>query len=184
MEDLSLYILDIVQNSISASATLVEIFVKEDQENDKLILIIRDNGKGMDPQSVGRVTDPFYTTRTTRKVGLGLSLLDAVAKACGGRVVISSRPGVGTEVRAEFGYGHIDRPPLGKMEDTISVLVTCNPTIDFVYTHISSKGSFEFDTRDVRQRIGDLSIDHPYVIAWITDYVREGLDGICGGGKE
>ena len=98
MEDLSLYILDIVQNSISASATLVEIFVKEDQENDKLILIIRDNGKGMDPQSVGRVTDPFYTTRTTRKVGLGLSLLDAVAKACGGRVVISSRPGVGTEV--------------------------------------------------------------------------------------
>jgi len=182
MQELSLHILDLVRNSIAAGATKVIISIY--QKGNFLYISISDNGKGMDKDTLRSVESPFMTSRNTRKVGLGLSLLDAVAKACGGRVVISSRPGVGTEVRAEFGYGHIDRPPLGKMEDTISVLVTCNPTIDFVYTHISSKGSFEFDTRDVRQRIGDLSIDHPYVIAWITDYVREGLDGICGGGKE
>ena len=183
MEDLSLYILDIVQNSISAAATIIEIFIKEDEENDRLILIIRDDGKGMDPKSVEMVTDPFYTTRTTRKVGLGLSLLDAAAKASGGGVVVSSQLGVGTEVRAEFGYSNIDRPPLGKMDDTISVLVACNPMADFVYTHISSRGSFVFDTREIRQKIGDLSIDHPDVIDWIGRYIREGLNVICGGGN-
>ena len=183
MEDLSLYILDIAQNSISASATVIEIFVIEDEEKDKLVLTIRDNGKGMDPKTVERVTDPFYTTRTTRKVGLGLSLLDAAAKACGGSVVVDSQLGVGTEVRAEFGYRSIDRPPLGKMDDTIATLVACNPMVDFVYTHNTSRGTFKFDTRDVRQNIEDLPIEHPDIINWIGCYIREGLNVICGGGN-
>ncbi|NLX69551.1 MAG: ATP-binding protein [Clostridiales bacterium] len=183
MEDLSLYILDIVQNSINASASLIEIHVQEDIENNKLILSIIDNGKGMAPQTVGKATDPFYTTRTTRKVGLGLSLLDAAAKASGGGVTVSSELGAGTGVRAEFEYNNIDRPPLGKIDDTITVLVACNPSIDFIYTHTTPKGSFTFDTREVRQKIGDLPIDYPDVINWIGGYIREGLNVICGGGS-
>lgn len=182
MEDISLYILDLVQNSIAAGATLIEISLIEDIQNDKLILIIKDNGRGMDSRTVKRVTDPFYTTRTTRKVGLGLALVEAAAQACNGGVYIFSQPGKGTEVRVEFEYHHIDRPPLGNMDHTIAVLIACNPSIDFVYTHITPVGRLCFDSREVRQKLGELPIDHPEVVEWIREYIREGIDEISGGG--
>lgn len=182
MEDISLYILDLVQNSIAAAATLIEVSVIEDVQNDKLILSIRDNGVGMDSQTVKKITDPFYTTRTTRKVGLGLALVEAAAQACDGGVYIFSQPGKGTEVRVEFKYHHIDRPPLGRIDQTIALLVACNPSIDFVYTHIAPAGRLRFDSREVRQRIGELSLDHPEVVEWIREYIREGIDEISGGG--
>jgi hypothetical protein len=181
MEDISLYILDLVQNSIAAAATVVEILIIEDVQNDKLILCIKDNGVGMDSQLAKKVTDPFYTTRTTRKVGLGLSFIQAAAQACEGSVDVFSEPGKGTEVRVVFRYGHIDRPPLGRMDHTMAVLVACNPSIDFIYTHITQAGSFSFDSREVRHKIGDLPIDHPEVVDWIRVYIREGLDEISGG---
>ncbi|MFO7153607.1 MAG: ATP-binding protein [Caldicoprobacter oshimai] len=182
MEDISLYILDLVQNSIAAVATLIEVSVIEDLQNDKLILSIRDNGVGMDSQVAKKVTDPFYTTRTTRKVGLGLAFVEAAAQACEGNLQIFSQPGNGTEVRVEFKYHHIDRPPLGRIDQTMAALVACNPSIDFVYTHITPFGRLNFDSREVRQRIGDLPLDHPEVVEWIREYIREGLDEISGGG--
>lgn len=184
MEDISLYMLDLVQNSIAAAATLVEISVIEDVQNDKFILSIKDNGRGMDPQTVDRITDPFYTTRTTRKVGLGLAFAEAAARACDGGIYISSQPGKGTEVRVEFRYHHIDRPPLGRIDQTIAALVACNPSIEFVYTHIAPGGRLCFDSREIRQRLGDLPIDHPEVVEWIREYIGEGIDEISGGGKE
>ncbi|MBM7581941.1 hypothetical protein JOD02_000778 [Caldicoprobacter guelmensis] len=182
MEDISLYILDLVQNSVAAGATLIEISITEDIQNDRLILSIKDNGRGMDSQTVKRVTDPFYTTRTTRRVGLGLSLVEAAAQACNGGVYIFSQPGKGTEVRVEFEYHHIDRPPLGSMEQTLVTLVACNPTIDFVYTHTTPVGRVYFDSREVRQKLGELPINHPEVIEWIKEYIKEGIDEISGGG--
>ncbi len=182
MEDISLYILDLVQNSIAAAATLIEVSVIEDVENDKLIVSIGDNGRGMDPQTVKKITDPFYTTRTTRKVGLGLAFAEAAARACDGGIFIHSRPGKGTEVRVEFKYHHIDRPPLGRIDETIAALVACNPSIEFVYTHVAPGGRLHFDTREVRQKLEGLPIDHPDVVEWIREYIGEGIDEISGGG--
>ena len=184
MEDISLYMLDLVQNSIAAGATIIEISVIEDVQNDKLILSIKDNGRGMDPQTVKKITDPFYTTRTTRRVGLGLAFAEAAAQACDGGIYISSQPGKGTEVRVEFRYHHIDRPPLGRIDQTIAALVACNPSIEFVYTHIAPGGRLRFDSREVQQRLEGLPIDHPEVVEWISEYIGEGIDEISGGGKE
>lgn len=183
MEDLSLYILDLVQNSIAASADLIKISVLEDVKNDRLIISIKDNGRGMEPKVVDRATDPFYTTRTTRRVGLGLPFIEAAAQACGGGISVSSQLGEGTEVKISFKHSHIDRPPLGRIEHTITVLVASNPSVDFVYVHTTPLGRLQFDTKEIRQRIGALPIEHPDVIDWICSYIGEGLNEICGGGR-
>jgi len=181
MEELSLHILDIVQNSISAMAKIVSIAVMEDDRNDRLTVVVEDNGRGMSGETVKRVLDPFYTTRTTRKVGLGLPLLGAVAEVCGGSVVINSELGKGTSVRASFTLSHIDRPPLGSMVDTMVTLIVCNPDIDFFYEHSTPRGKFEFDTRLVRREVPDIPLGEPDVLEWIRSYISEGLNEISGG---
>jgi len=144
MEDLSLHILDLVQNSISAMAHLVEITIVEDSEKDWLTIIIKDDGIGMEEHVVDRVTDPFYTTRKTRKVGLGLPLFKATAEGCGGIFNIISTPGVGTCIEAGFVLSHIDRPPFGNLADTMITIILCNPEIDLVYSHSTSHGFFDW----------------------------------------
>src|SRR5690554_5477717 len=133
MEDLSLFILDITQNSISANSSLIKIKLYEDGTT--LTLVIEDDGKGIEPSILLKVADPFYTTRTTRKVGMGLSLLKAAAEGCGGDFEIKSQLGKGTVVQTSFKLDHIDCPPLGKMDETLTTLIICNPDIDFVYEH-------------------------------------------------
>lgn len=135
MEDLSLHILDIVENSINADAKNIHIKVEEDEERDLLIMEINDDGKGMSQEMLKKVLDPFFTTRTTRKVGLGLSLLAQAARASGGDIEIKSEEGYGTRVKATFGYTHIDRQPLGEIEETLKILVLSHPEINFVYEH-------------------------------------------------
>ena len=181
MEDLSLHILDIVQNSISAEADTVSLFITEDLQNDRLIIIVVDNGRGMDEETAKKVVDPFYTTRTTRKVGLGLPLLNAAAEACDGFLSIDSQPGKGARVEAQFSLGHIDRPPLGSTIDTMITLLVCNPNVDFVYEHSTNEGKFLFDTRLVRGEIPDIPLDNPDVLEWIREYLFEGLNEISGG---
>ena len=158
MEDLSLHILDIVENSIRAKASRIEIKVVEDTRKDLLTIEIKDNGQGIDEKTIEKLLDPFFTTRTTRKVGLGLPLLSQAARESGGDVQIESKGGRGTRVRATFGYSHIDRKPLGNMEMTLITLITGNPEIDFIYEHKKDELEYRFDTRKIRAGIKSRAI--------------------------
>ncbi len=153
MEDLSLHILDIVENSIRAKASRIEIKVIEDMAKDLLMIEIKDNGQGIDEETIKKILDPFFTTRTTRKVGLGLPLLSQSARESGGEVEIESKVGRGTKVKATFGYSHIDRKPLGNMETTLITLIAGNPKVDFRYEYKKDELEYRLDTREIRAGI-------------------------------
>ena len=153
MEDLSLHILDIVENSIRAKASRIEIKVVEYTKKDLLTIEINDNGQGIDEETIKKVLDPFFTTRTTRRVGLGLPLLRQAARESGGDVEIESKVGRGTRVKATFGYSHVDRKPLGNMEKTLSTLIAGNPEVDFIYEHKKDESGHRLDTREIRDRV-------------------------------
>jgi len=175
MEEISLHVLDIVQNSLSADAALIHIEVDEQEQDDTLSVQITDDGRGMPPEFVQKVTDPFVTTRTTRKVGLGLSLFMQGAKAADGDFSIESEVGKGTRLRATYRRSHIDRQPLGDMAGTIQTLVLCNPDVDFVYTRRFNDKSFTLDTRELREALGsEVPLNAPAVQAWIAEYLTEG----------
>lgn len=150
MEDLALHILDIAQNSIEAGATEIEIKLEEEPAADRLVVEVRDNGPGMDREMLSRVTDPFFTTRKTRRVGMGIPLLAEAARAAGGRLEIESTPGQGSRVRAMFRYHHIDRAPVGDIETTLMVLLAGKPELAIRFTHLVAGGTFELDSRDLR----------------------------------
>ncbi len=153
MEDLSLHILDIVENSIRAKASRIEIKVVEDIRKDLLTIEIKDNGQGIDEETVKKVLDPFFTTKTTRRVGLGLPLLSQAARESGGDVGIESKVGRGTRVKTTFGYSHIDRKPLGNMGATLTTLIAGNPEVDFIYEHKNDELEYRLDTKEIRARI-------------------------------
>ncbi|MCD4795863.1 MAG: ATP-binding protein, partial [Candidatus Cloacimonetes bacterium] len=146
MEDLSLHILDVVENSIEAKASIIEIKIVEDKNNDLLAVEIKDNGRGMNKETINKVLDPFYTTRTTRKVGMGLSLLAQAARESNGNFEINSKVGEGTEVKAVFQYSHIDRKPIGDMKNTLITLMVSHPEINFVYEHQDEDGNYVLDS--------------------------------------
>jgi anti-sigma regulatory factor (Ser/Thr protein kinase) len=181
MKELSLHVLDIVQNSIRADASLIEISILEDPARDILSIEIKDNGRGMDEEMVRKVQDPFFTTRTTRKVGLGIPLFAQVARDCGGNFVINSEINRGTVVKASFIRSHIDRPPLGSMIDTIVSLVAVNPIVNFLYRHRVAEKDFVFDTSEIKKRLEDVPISHPVVLDWIKGFIEQGLREINGG---
>lgn len=173
MRELSLNVLDIVQNSISAKATVIEIELFEHIEKDLLEINIFDNGKGMTEEQVKSVIDPFFTTRTTRKVGLGIPLFKMAAEMSGGRLDIKSEIGKGTRVYTSYGYSNVDRMPVGDMNGTVSMLIRMNPDIDFVYTHSINEKSYVLDTRELRKQLEDVPLDTPDVIDWIEEYLNE-----------
>ena len=165
MEDLSLHILDIVENSTMAGATLVVINILEDPKKNVLQIIIEDNGRGMDPEMLEKVRDPFVTTRTTRSVGLGLALLEQAAQETGGDMNISSNAGRGTTVKAVFQMDHIDRKPLGDMGSTLTALIAGNPEVDLVYRDNLNNEQMELDTRELRAELGDdIPMNDPAVL--------------------
>lgn len=173
MRELSLNVLDIVQNSISAKATVIEIELLEHIEKDLLEINIFDNGKGMTEEQVKSVIDPFFTTRTTRKVGLGIPLFKMAAEMSGGWLDIKSEVGKGTRVYTSYGYSNVDRMPVGDMNGTVSMLIRMNPDIDFVYTHSINEKSYVLDTRKLREQLDDVPLDTPDVIEWIEEYLKE-----------
>jgi len=181
MEDISLFVLDLVQNSIAAEATKVIIEIIECKQNKRLSLTIQDDGKGMDEHLVSKVTDPFYTTRTTRKVGLGLPMAKASVQGCGGSFAISSRKGEGTKVTMIFKTNHFDCPPLGSMDQTLAALISTNINVDFVYKHSTQKGTLDFDTRVIKSELRGVRIDVFEVIEWIRSYIKDGINEIDGG---
>ena len=175
MVEISLHILDIVRNSIKAEATEIGISVVEDTKKNLLAVEITDNGKGMSEEFVKNVTDPFVTMRKTRKVGLGLSLFKSAAELTGGGLEIQSKLGEGTKVTATFVYDSIDRMPLGDTAFTMVTLVSCNPDIDFVYTHTYNGKSFEFSTKKIKEVLNGVFIGEQDVLHWIEEYIADGL---------
>ena len=179
MRDIALHILDIAQNSISAGATLVNIEVLEKTGNDRLILSVSDNGPGMDNEVIMKVADPFYTTRRTRKVGLGIPLLKQNAEQAGGSFTISSDRGKGTTVTAVFIHSHWDRPPKGDIPGVISILAGANPSMDFLYRHTVEDFEYIFDTREIKLVLEDVPLSDPEVIRYMKEMIEENLSEIA-----
>ena len=184
MLEISLHILDIINNSVKAGASLVELNICEDTEKIRLTVEIIDNGCGMEEDFLRDVTNPFRTTRTTRKVGMGLSLFKAAAEETGGSLSITSKVGEGTRVITDFVYDHIDRQPIGDMAGTITTVLSGNPDIDFLYRHTKDGKEFILDTRRMREILGDdAPLSSPEVILWLTDFINEGLQEISESSK-
>lgn len=173
MPEISLNILDVAENSVRAEASLVEIRVSVQPEEDTLTVVISDDGCGMTQEQAERVQDPFFTTRTTRKVGLGVPFFKMAAESTGGSFRIDSEKGKGTTVKAVFGLSHIDRMPLGNISSTVHTLVVFNEHIDFRYTYEYGMRSFVLDTRDMREMLGEeISFSEPEVSAFIKEYLE------------
>lgn len=181
MTEISLNILDVAQNSVRAEATLTEISVIADTKADTLKVTIKDNGCGMSEEQLQSVTDPFFTTRTTRKIGLGIPFFKMSAESTGGSFSIRSEKGVGTVTEAVYIISSIDRMPLGDITGTIHSLVTLNPNIDFLYTYSVDGRSFTMDTREFREILGDVSFAETEISNYINDYLTENKDEVdCG----
>ena len=171
MNDLSMHILDIVQNSISAGATRVSL-------TDLLTIVIGDNGRGMTPEQVSRLSDPFFTSRTTRKVGMGIPLLKQSAEQSGGEVRITSEPGRGTEVTAVFGYSDIDRPPLGDVANALMITASSNPRMDFLFTYRYNGEEYVLDTADVKEIFGEDAFSNLTIVKNIEEMLKENIEEV------
>ncbi len=175
MRELSLHILDIAQNSIAAEAETLRIAIIEDLFKDSLTIKIKDDGTGMDAETVKKVIDPFYTSRTTRKVGLGIPLFKLSAEQCDGMFDIKSQLGVGTEIIAEFKHSHIDRVPLGNMTDTLITIINASDHMNLIYTHSYNGNCFTLNTKEIKKLLDGVSINTIDVIKWLKEYITEGL---------
>ena len=177
MKELSLNILDVAENSVKAGATLTQILINEDDENFELSFV--DDGCGMSEEIVKSVTDPFYTTRTTRKVGLGVPLLKLAAEQTGGSLDVESRTiednsdNHGTKVVAKFNKNHIDFTPLGDVISSITTLIQGHPDTDFLFIHKVDGKEIKLDTRELREVLGGVSLGEYEVIKWIEDFLKE-----------
>ena len=174
MKEISLHIMDIVQNSITADATVIEVSLDISRSEDIVSVTVKDNGNGMSKEMLAHVTSPFVTTRTTRKVGLGISLFKAGAENTGGSFTIDSCEGAGTELRAVYVLDNIDRPPIGDFAGTLQTLIVSNPRIDFV-AEVTIDGRREtLDTREVKKVLGEgIPLDLPEISAWIRENLNE-----------
>ena len=171
MRELSLHVLDIVENSINAGADRVVVRIGMDSEKDRLTIAIEDNGKGMGESVKKKVLDPFITTKPEKKIGLGLSMLSEAARRAGGEMHVESNPGSGTVVEATFGLSHVDRQPMGDMAETMVMLIVGNPDVEFRVEAVRNSTGFFWDTDSLREKFGDASRTDPDVI----DSMREAL---------
>lgn len=174
-------ILDVAENSVRAGASLVEISVDEQPQADLLSVTVSDNGCGMTPEQVKNVTDPFYTTRTTRKVGLGVPFFKMAAELTGGRLEIKSEVGAGTTIKADFVRSSIDLMPLGDINETIGTLIHCNPQIDFIYTRRLNENDMILDTREFRRILDGIELSDPTVSKFIREFLAENTEDLLAG---
>lgn len=181
MRELSLNILDIAQNSITAGAKLITIEIAEDTKSNQLLIGIYDNGKGMSAEQVKSVIDPFFTTRTTRKVGMGIPLFKMAAEQTGGNLQIESELGVGTKVNATFKTDSVDFTPLGDVAATVQMLVSLNTDRDFIYRRSVDGREFTLDTREIKEILGDVPLDTFEVSQWLIEFINENTKDLYGG---
>lgn len=177
MKELSMHIMDILQNSIRAEADRIRLDITEDKAADTLTLEFTDNGSGMSREVLSKVTDPFFTTRTTRKVGLGLSLLKQDTEQAGGTLDIRSKKGKGTTVKAVFGLSHWDRQPMGDLPGTLVLTVSAHPEIRFVFRYRSETIDFEFDTEEVCKVLEVSSLQYPSLVRDLKEFIASNLEG-------
>ncbi len=179
MRELALHVLDILRNTVDAGATHVTLIIEEDSARDRLTITVSDDGRGMTPETVAQVTNPFFTTRTTRHVGLGLPLLAAAAERAAGDLRIASTPGQGTTVEATFQLAHPDRQPLGDLPGTLLAFLLAEGAPQLRYEHRVMRGpaasrTFRFDTAAIRAELGDVPLNHPAVVQWLAEFLAEG----------
>jgi hypothetical protein len=173
MRELSLHVLDALENSLEAEATSIELIIEEDLVADRLTITIRDNGRGMSEVQLARIFDPFFTTRSTRHVGLGIPFFKAAAELCNGSLTVTSQLEKGTTLQATFQHSHIDRAPLGDMTGTLLAFILAGQC-DLHYVHRVGEREFEFDTAEIRAELGDVSLTHPAVRKWLQEFIAEG----------
>ena len=178
MLELASHILDIAENSVRAGARLIEIDIDEDTANDSLSIEIIDDGQGMKQEETKKALDPFYTTKTVRRVGLGIPLLSDAAKRAGGYLRLESKEGKGTRIKATFQLSHVDRQPMGNIISTLIILIAGNSDVDFFYKCRHTDRRFELDTREIRKEIMDVPINHPEILKYIRGVLEEGFSEI------
>lgn len=189
MREISLHLLDIAENSVAAGARNITIAMKEDLLHDILEASVTDDGKGMTAEQAVRVLDPFVTSRTTRKVGLGLPLLKAAAEACQGSLELFSEPGKGTRVVVNFQHSHIDRMPVGDLPGTILSLVIAYPSIHWVFNYSMNfsggmESEFSFDDSPVKETLDGVSLTEPEILRFLREMLEEGVASVRDGWKE
>ncbi|HLO90861.1 MAG: ATP-binding protein [Chloroflexota bacterium] len=178
MRDLSMHIMDIAQNSITAKATKLSMNISEDLTNDTYTITIEDDGIGMTREYLSTISDPFVTSRTTRKIGLGIPLLKQNAERTGGKIEIESEPGKGTTVKAIFSLSHPDRPPLGDIAGTVVLLSVANPEIEITYNHHTDIGDYQYNTNEISDSLEGVSINNPEVYKFLKEMINENLEEI------
>ena len=178
MKELSLHILDIAENSVHAEAKTVSINIEEDSQKNLLTIIIQDDGKGMDSEMLRKVTDPFITTRTTRKVGLGIPFLKEAAEACNGHFLISSQPGNGTRVETSFQRDHIDRMPMGSIQNTFLDLLVGFPDIHWIFKYRIDEEEFDMDSAPIQETLEGIPLSDPIVLKYLKDEIDNGIKKI------
>lgn len=179
MREISLHILDIVENSIEAGATAIDLYVEEDREADVLSVVVIDNGDGMDEAYARSIVDPFVTSRQTRRVGLGLPLIAATAERCAGGLSIESAKGKGTKVTVTFQLSHVDRPPLGDMKSTLLSIAVGRSDVGLHYKHRVDAETFELDTREVKSLLGEVPLSNPAVLRWLNEYLDQDIKEVA-----
>ena len=178
MKELAMHVYDLMENSTAANSTLVKLTIRDSLKDNISAFTIEDNGKGMSPEFLARVTDPYTTSRTTRKVGLGLPLIKMNSENCGGGMKIESQVGKGTKLDFWFQHNHWDRPPMGDLAGTIVMLCAAHQDIHIIYRHITDEGEFVFDTDEIHEALDGMDMNDVKVYNWLKDMVQENLDEI------
>jgi hypothetical protein len=175
LRELSLHILDIAENSVQANAKNIEVSVEENISNDKLRMTIKDDGKGMNTEQLAQVMDPFFTSRTTRKVGLGIPFLKEAAEATNGYLKIESTKGIGTTLDVEFQRNHIDRMPLGDLESSYLNLLVGYPHVHWILRYKNDKKEFLLDDQIIKKELAGIPLSDPLILAYLRDLITKGI---------
>ena len=175
MKELSYHVLDIANNSVRGKAKNIIVKINENLESNKLTLIINDDGIGIQPEMLATIKDPFTTSRTMRKVGLGIPFLNDTCLLCNGGLIIESTVGEGTNLKAWMDYDHIDRPPLGNIVSTVTTLMTSEENINIQYIHIVNNESFKVSSNELKAILGDVPLNQIEVVIWLKEYLKENI---------
>ena len=173
-----MHVYDLMENSTAANSTEVKLTIRDSLKDNIYAFTIEDNGKGMTPEFMAKVTDPYTTSRTTRKVGLGLPLIKMNTENCGGGMKLQSEVGKGTRLDFWFQHNHWDRPPMGDLAGTIVMLCAAHEDIHIIYKHITDEDEFVFDTDEIHEALDGMSMNDVKVMGWLKDMVQENLEAI------